>query len=73
MTIFRVGTKVRIVKRTDEWCPVKFLGRVGTIKAASTSGVLCGESLKDPFYTVAVRFVGTDGFWGEELKRVRKH
>lgn len=71
MTIRRVGTRVKIVKDCDGYCPEKFLGRTGTIKKVSIDGG-CGETAKDPFYIVAVRFIGTDGFWGEELKRARK-
>jgi len=69
--ILQVGTKVKIVKLSDESANVKFLGRVGTIRRVQIDAGV-GETEYDPFYQVAVRGVGRDGFWREEMQVQRR-
>jgi len=48
-----------------------FRGCVGVITEVSTGGrASVGQRPRDPFYTVRVPGLGTDGFWGEELEKL---
>jgi hypothetical protein len=70
-TKFQIGDRVRVVKLADGHGDERFVGRIGRVvdeAVCLAAGV--GESDDDPFYTVAVERIGTDGFWGEELELV---
>ena len=81
---FKVGDKVKVLSFDDfnlipDWDIEElkrrrhFVGRIDTIKDVETgTPALTGESKGDPLYLVAVPFAGTDSFWNEELKLVRK-
>lgn len=63
-----IGTQVQIVgPPADSTLDPKFLTKIGTIrKIEKHTGV--GSTPADPFYIIAFRGVGTDGFWREEFK-----
>lgn len=66
----RGGMHVRVKSRTDETLNPKFLRRVGRVRSIIVND--CGSPPGDPMLVVAVRGLGTDAFWLEELERVRR-
>ena len=67
--LLQVGEKVRVRRNgCDHAFPEKFASKIGTVKSVDTN--TCGSMPEDPLYIVAVRFIGTDSFWGEELRRL---
>ena len=64
---FRIGTRVRIVKGTDETFNKKFLRKIGEVVHLDYS-CKCGQSYPgDPM--IGVRFADgtTEEFWAEEI------
>lgn len=60
------GVRVRITGPSDEFFPKRYKGRIGRVRAFDLN--TCGSSEADPMLMVAVRGVGTEGFFLEELE-----
>jgi hypothetical protein len=81
MNAFKKGDLVQVLDILDERdfgkdaiATARFIGRVGRVVEVVTGGPMAvGNSPIDPLYVVEVPLLGKDGFWGEELKRLREH
>ena len=66
---FKIGEKIKVVKRTDDTVSSRFIGRKGTVIYFDFA-CGCGQSYpKDPMIGVLFSRGTVEEFWQEEISR----